>query len=228
MRNRTLIRLAVLLALTGLGAAVIDTLGRDERKHPVYIGAAACGACHRGRGMGDQHAKWLLSKHSRAHASLARPESVDIARLSGIPREPQSSAVCLGCHATGSEAEDWEKDPAFRIADGLQCEMCHGPGSEYADAKVMRNAKAAGAAGLIMPTKKDCMGCHLVKGSHVAVLRQGSIDIDKAWDKISHLTPAVAKLPGKIAPPKAKARTKRPKYTGVRACAACHRGRARG
>ncbi|MDP6546853.1 MAG: multiheme c-type cytochrome [Phycisphaerae bacterium] len=229
MRHGILIRLAALLALTGLSAVVIEAMGRDdEQKHPVYIGAKACAACHRGKSMGDQHAKWLLSKHSRAHATLANPESTEIARLSGIPHEPQSSAVCLGCHATGSEAEDWEKDPAFRIADGVQCEMCHGPGSEYADAKVMRNAKTAAAGGLIMPTKKDCMGCHLPKGSHVAVLRKATIDIDKAWDKISHLTPAVAKLPPKVAPPQTKDQTKRPKYTGVRACAACHRGRAKG
>jgi len=128
MRHRTLIRCAALLALTGLCVVVIEALGRqEEQKHPVYIGHKACAACHRGSGMGHQHSKWLLTKHSRAHASLADPRSIEIARLSGIPHRPQSSAVCLGCHATGSEAEDWEKDPAFAIADGVQCEMCHGP-----------------------------------------------------------------------------------------------------
>jgi YVTN family beta-propeller protein len=219
----------VLLTLIGLGSVVIDAIGRnEEQKHAVYIGAKACAACHSGQSMGDQHAKWLLSKHSRAHASLADPRSVEIARLSGIPHDPQASAVCLGCHATGSETEDWEKDPTFRIADGVQCEMCHGPGSEYADAKVMCNSKAAKAAGLITPTKKDCMGCHLAKGSHVAVLRKPPIDIDEAWDAISHLGPANAKLPGKIAPPQALGRTKHPKYTGVGTCTACHRGRVRG
>jgi len=217
------------LGLAGLCAVVIDAPGREEgQKHPVYIGAEACAACHRGQGMGHQHGKWLLTKHSQAHATLANPESVEITRLSGIPQEPQASAVCLACHATGSQTEDWERDPTFRIADGVQCEMCHGPGSEYADAKVMRDPKAAEAAGLIMPTKKDCMGCHLVKGSHVAVLGKPTIDIDEAWDQISHPTPVVVKLPGKIAPPKAKDRAQRPKYTGVSACAACHRGRARG
>jgi YVTN family beta-propeller protein len=229
MRYKTLIRLVVWFALTGASIVVIDAFGRDDdQKHPVYIGAKACAACHRGTSMGDQHAKWLLTKHARAYASLADPRSLEIARLSGIPHRPQSSAVCLGCHATGSEAEDWEKDPDFNLADGVQCEMCHGPGSEYADAKVMRNSKTARAAGLIMPTKKDCMGCHLEKGSHVAVLSQPAIDIDKAWDRISHLGPAEAKLPGKIAAPLAGERTKRPKYTGVSTCASCHRGRSRG
>jgi YVTN family beta-propeller protein len=229
MPNKSLIRLIALLALIGLTSLGIDALGRDDdQKHAVYIGARACAACHRGQAMGDQHATWLLSKHSRAHAALADPRSLEIARLSGIPHRPQSSAVCLGCHATGSETEDWEKDPIFRTGDGVQCEMCHGPGSEYADAKTMRNAKAARAAGLIMPAKKDCMGCHLAKGSHVAVLRQPAFDVDKAWDAISHLTPSNPKLPGKIARPEPKDNTKGAKYTGSASCAACHRGRERG
>ena len=229
MRYKVSIRLVVLLTLLGSSVVFIDAFERGgEQKHPVYIGTKACAACHGGESMGDQHAKWMLTKHSRAHASLADPRSMEIARLSGIPHEPQSSSVCLGCHATGSEAEDWEKDPAFDLADGVQCEMCHGPGSEYADAKVMRNAKNARSAGLIIPVKKDCMGCHLEKGSHVAVLRQPAIDIDKAWDRISHLAPAGAKLPGKIAAPLARAQTKRPKYTGVSTCTSCHRGPKRG
>jgi YVTN family beta-propeller protein len=221
--------LAAVLALISLGSMVIDALGRDdEQKHPVYIGAKACAACHSGASMGDQHATWIMSRHFRAHASLADPRSIEIARLSGIPHQPQSSAVCLGCHATGSEAEDWEKDPTFNTADGVQCEMCHGPGSEYADAKVMRNSKAAKAAGLIIPVKKDCTGCHLAKGSHVVVLGKPPINIDEAWDKISHLSPANAKLPGKIAKPQAKDGARRPKYTGMTVCASCHHGRNRG
>jgi len=229
MRKIILTRLAGLLAVVGLGSVVLDALGRiEEQKHPVYIGARACAQCHRSETMGRQHAKWLLSKHSRAYASLADPRSLDIARLSGIPHKPQSSAVCLGCHATASQAEDWEKDPDFRPADGVQCEMCHGPGSEYADAEVMRNGKAARAAGLIMPEKKDCMGCHIPKGSHAAVLRAPAFDIEKAWDEISHLGPANAKLPGKLTPLQAADAAKRPKYVGVAACGSCHHGRAMG
>jgi len=229
MRHGKLIRPVVLLALAGLCAVVIDAVARDEeQKHAVYIGAQVCGACHRSESMGDQHAKWMLSAHHKAYASLSSPESLRIARLSGIPHEPQKSAVCLGCHATGSEAEDWEKDPTFRMADGVQCEMCHGPGSEYADAKTMRDAKAARAAGLIVPEKKDCIGCHMVKGSHTAVLGRKAIDIDEAWDRISHLSPAQAKLPDEITRPEAKADAKGPRYSGVSACTSCHRGRSRG
>ena len=229
MRNKVLLRFAVLLALSGLCPLLLHALGREEgRKQPVYVGVKVCATCHRGRGMGHQHAKWLLSKHSRAYAALARPESKQIARLSGIPQEPQASAVCLGCHATGAEAEDWEMDETFHLADGVQCERCHGPGSEYMDADTMRDPKAAEAAGLVKPTKKDCMGCHQVKGSHVAVLQSPAVDREKAWREIAHPAPPEPKLPGPSVRPKAPAPGARPKYTGVAACAACHRGPGKG
>ena len=70
--------------------------------------------------------------------------SKEIARLSGIPQEPQEAAICLGCHATASETEDWEKDDTFHREDGVQCEMCHGPGSEYMDESVMMHLQAGG------------------------------------------------------------------------------------
>ena len=56
--------------------------------------------------------------------------------------------LCLGCHATAAEAEPWERDPTFAIEDGMQCEKCHGPGSEYATAEVMTDREAAIKAGL--------------------------------------------------------------------------------
>ena len=89
---------------------------------------------------------------------LAAPEARQIAKLSGIPEEPQASPVCLGCHATGAEAEDWEKDETFSVQDGVQCEKCHGPGSEYADEEIMVDRQAADARGPEMPTRGGLPG----------------------------------------------------------------------
>ena len=229
MRKTVFLRLAVVLAVAGLCPLLLCALpGEEEARHSVYVGAKACAKCHRGRGMGNQHGKWLASKHARAYASLAGPESKRIARLSGIPTEPQASAVCLGCHATAFDAEQWEMDKTFHITDGVQCERCHGPGSEYMDAEVMGDRKAALAAGLVMPTKKDCINCHLTKGSHVAVLKAGSLDMDKAWRKIAHPAPRVQELPGAVKRPKPTGKSSRPKYAGVAACAKCHRGAGMG
>jgi len=198
-------------------------LADEAYENPVYVGAQECAKCHQGADMGYQHCQWLLSAHSKAYASLAKPEAKEIARLSGIPQEPQEAATCLGCHATGSEAEEWEKDDTFHIENGVQCEKCHGPGSEYMEESVMIKPKVARAAGLKMPTIEDCMKCHEVKGSHVAVLKSPKIDIKKAWEKIQHPTPDDWAYADPHELPKS-ADSALPKYTGSRACGQCHNG----
>ncbi|UCD51867.1 MAG: cytochrome c family protein, partial [Phycisphaerales bacterium] len=159
------------------------------QRQPVYIGVKACATCHDGAGMGDQCSIWVQTKHARAYAVLALPEAKAIAELSGIPQEPQESSLCLGCHATGAHAEDWEKDETFSVEDGVQCEHCHGPGSEYATEAIMTNREAAMAAGLNMPTKRDCMVCHLTKGSHVAVHDRPRMEYLQGLQTIAHPTP---------------------------------------
>ena len=193
-------------------------------KKPVYMGARACGGCHYGPGMGNQYSLWLHSKHSMAYATLAKPESLRIAAISGLRQAPQEAAICLGCHATGSQAEDWEKDDDFRIEDGVQCETCHGPGSEYMPETVMRNRQAARKAGLRMPTEQDCLVCHIEKGSHVAVLQSPTVDLKKRKKEIDHYfrdEGVQEDIP--TSPAKAGAKAT-PKYIGSAACGKCHRG----
>jgi len=197
----------------------------EEENQPVYIGARQCASCHQGQGMGHQFSRWLLSKHAGAYATLAKPEAQQIARLSGIPQEPQEAAMCLGCHATGAEAEEWRKDETFHVEDGVQCEKCHGPGSEYMDEEVMRDRATAMKAGLMIPTLDDCMGCHTVKGSHVAVHKLHKLDMKKALETIAHPTPWSGKPSKPLPLPTAKeASTRMPKHVGSMACAGCHKG----
>jgi YVTN family beta-propeller protein len=151
-------------------------------KSPVYIGAKACGACH-----AAAHLTWVKSKHATAFDSLYKPESWTIARLSGISAKPWESPICLGCHSTAFDSEKWERDGTFRPVDGLQCEGCHGPGSDYADAEIMRDARRAMAAGLRKPATEYCAGCHIEKNSHTKVLRPAA-PFDRAawWKRIAH------------------------------------------
>ncbi len=212
--------LITLLVLSASGPVL--WAAEAAKRQPIYVGVGACASCHDGAGMGRQCSIWMLTRHSRAYAVLAKPDAKEIARLSGIPQEPEQSPMCLGCHATGAHAEDWEKDDGFRTQDGVQCEKCHGPGSEYMDASVMRDRQKAMAAGLEMPTSKECMVCHREKGSHVAVHGLPAMDVTKALDEIAHPIPKegphgpVPKLPS--APSQAGA----PAYVGVYRCAACH------
>jgi YVTN family beta-propeller protein len=157
---------------------------------------------------------------------LARPEALQIAAISGLRQKPQEAAICLGCHATASTAEDWEKDDTFRIEDGVQCEGCHGPGSEYATESVMRDRQAALKAGLAMPGERECMNCHAERGSHTAVLRIPIIDFKKGMAQIAHPLPK-SPVSGALPAP-AVSSAAGPKYAGSAACGQCHRGERMG
>ena len=195
---------------------------QQDDRHPVYVGARECARCHDGKGMGHQFSQWLGTKHARAYSILATPEAEEIAKLSGIPQEPQEATLCLGCHATGAHVEDWERDDTFFMEDGVQCEKCHGPGSEYVDMAVMTDRDAAMKAGLMMPTIEHCEGCHMVKGSHVAIHNKPPLDLQKAMTEIAHPTPETWSLPSTLKHPDARAN--KPQYIGSTACGACHKG----
>jgi YVTN family beta-propeller protein len=174
--------------------------------------------------MGNAYGKWLHSKHSRAYAALARPESKEIAAISGLRQEPEQAPICLGCHATAYNAEEWEKDDGFRIEDGVQCEACHGPGSEYMSEAVMRDRNEAMKAGLRMPDERFCMGCHVEKGSHVAVLKAPQIEMKKARSEIAHPLPKTSRSPGTIPEYQIPESASTHKYVGAEKCGSCHSG----
>jgi hypothetical protein len=97
----------------------------------------------------------------------APPPRQEKADPSPVPR-PRSSASaapqhekvgasqCRGCHRL--QYDSWVKSGHARKA--LDCEGCHGNGSEYAKASVMKNLAAAKAAGLIFQTASFCEKCH--------------------------------------------------------------------
>jgi YVTN family beta-propeller protein len=215
-------------ALPAVLVAMVSLCGAP--KQPVYVGSRACGACHAGKGMGNQYGLWLHSKHSAAYAALARPESKQIVEISGLRQVPQEAAICLGCHATAYNAEAWEKDDAFRTEEGVQCEACHGPGSEYMSEAVMRNPQEAMKAGLRMPDERFCMGCHIEKGSHVAVLKSPTIDMKQATMQRAHPLPKAGRSMGKMPafPPPAGADPSGHKYVGAAVCGSCHKGEMMG
>ena len=197
----------------------------EQGRHPVYVGVRECAKCHRGEGMGSQYSKWLHSKHAQAYAVLAKPESEIIAKYSGVPEAPEESVICLGCHATGAHAEEWEKDDTFYVEDGVQCEKCHGPGSEYME--VMSDPEASALAGLIMPTEKDCESCHQVKSSHLMAYELPEISLEERMSQIAHPTPNVMRLKKKMESPEMVPDSEF-KYVGAIQCAGCHDGSSKG
>jgi len=147
----------ILLLVSVVGAAFA---AEAPQKEPVYVGARACATCHRGEGMGHQFSKWLLSKHARAYAVLGTPAGVAMARHEGVTDDPLRSRECLRCHTTGWGSPRAAFHEGFVTEDGVQCEACHGPGSEYSPEAVMHDRRAARQAGLREITAETCLRCH--------------------------------------------------------------------
>jgi hypothetical protein len=97
----------------------------------TYLGAEKCKLCHK-----IEYTSWLTTKHAKAFESLKPAD--------------QAKAECVGCHVTGGKKE----------LPGVQCEACHGPGSDYNKLAIMKDPAKAKAAGLNIPTEKDCVVCH--------------------------------------------------------------------
>ena len=66
----------------------------------------------------DQHRQWTRTAHARAFELL---------EISGQPQNPE----CLGCHSTGYRRGGFTDATATPGLKGVQCEACHGPGSEH-------------------------------------------------------------------------------------------------
>ncbi len=213
-------RSAVLLLLPGIVLLFLSlhTFGA-KNKDRIYVGEKVCRQCHHLSGERNQFTPWRLSAHAKGWAALSMPESRRIAELSGVAVDPFKSPICLGCHTTASDVEDWERDAIFHLQDGVQCELCHGPGSEYMDPAIMQDPEAARNAGLRMPEKADCMVCHKEKGSHMAVLDVKKFDYEEALQRIGH-----AGTGGPLEMPEAESvePLEGPKYVGPVACASCH------
>lgn len=76
---------------------------------------------------------------------------------------------CRVCHKV--QFASWAQGAHARRTPPLDCEGCHGPGSEYKPLAVMKDPVKAKAAGLVMPPATFCKGCH-VRGWKDDMLRK--------------------------------------------------------
>jgi hypothetical protein len=157
MQKRGVLLLVVasaLLSVLSTGAAA---------KEFKYTGVRDCSRCHKKDLIGDQTKVWKGTQHSKAFKTLKGDEAVKIAKERGMTELPHESEACLRCHATaqGVPPEKVEAK-SFRLADGVQCESCHGPGSEYKGNEIMSDHALSVAAGMWEPGKEEkiCLGCH--------------------------------------------------------------------
>ncbi len=105
-----------------------------------YIGAAKCKMCHL-----KEYKAWSAGKMATAFADLKGDQAKD--------------PNCVKCHVTGFGKGGYTiGGPNEPDLTNVQCEACHGPGSDYKS--VMKDRAKAIAAGLIIPDEKVCVECH--------------------------------------------------------------------
>ncbi len=114
-----------------------------------FISSQACAKCHT-----EAYIKWTSSKHGHAMDSV-------------MLKKDEFDAGCLACHATLKESA--EALPKFAA---VQCEACHGAGSQHA-------ANPAKGYGRIADLKTLCSTCHTQAISP-------NFDAQAAWLKIKH------------------------------------------
>ncbi len=186
----------------------------------AYVGNDVCRQCHEAA-----YQKWLGTAHARtsvqlrtqiAHA-IAKAETANVA-------DPSRSAKCLGCHGVAVDVPAAWRGPGFRIAEGVTCERCHGPGGDHVAA---REDSTRGINGTLEgPSETICRTCHQPKPSHERLGRK-PFDYAGSYAKVAHpktaekaedeLEPAALGIwyvDSVIAPPAS--------YVGSAACAHCH------
>jgi hypothetical protein len=123
-----------------------------------YIGASKCKMCHVKPETGEQYNIWLKGPHANAMKTLAGDEAKKIATAKGIA-DPTTDPACIKCHATVASI-DAKLNATATMDEGVSCESCHGPGSMYKGASIMKNREMAMQKGMILPTEEVCKTCH--------------------------------------------------------------------
>jgi hypothetical protein len=169
------VMIGTVLAVCGL--FITSALAQDI----TYVGAQKCQICHKTEKQGQQYPLWEQSKHSKSFEALSKPEAAEKAKQAGVTTPPPESPVCLKCHAPLCA-----KAPDLK-SEGVSCEVCHGPGSEYKKLTIMKNKEEAVKNGLVLygspdKIKAQCLQCH--ENAHGT-----TFDFDASWAKIKHSVP---------------------------------------
>ena len=184
---KTKLTLAVFI-LIGFAALSFKT-GDDVHKSGAfkYVGAKNCaGACHKGDTKGNQLDIWQNSKHSQAYKTLQTPEADKIAQDKGFTTPAAETPECLKCHVLGKDIDPSELEDSFSKEDGVQCETCHGPGSEYKKLSIMKDKEKSKENGLVIHTDKEvfCTTCHNSESPNF-----NGFNYEEMWAKIVHKKP---------------------------------------
>ena len=150
-------------------ASLVSLAGAEEAKHE-FIGAKKCSMCHKKDGIAES---WQATAHATAWDKLTP--------------EQQKDKALLPFYTTGTDAKG-------NLLTGVQCEACHGAGSDYKSNKVMKDREAAIAAGMLIPDEKTCTKCHNEKAPTEALKASAKdFNYEKMMVKGGHVMPSKGK-----------------------------------
>ena len=142
-----------------------------------YVGAGSCAAssCHGSvrprtetRIQQNEYSTWVTQdRHAtRAYKVLLEPVSVNISRILKRPKPAHEDEKCLVCHSLYATSE--QRARVFDASDGVSCENCHGPASNWLGPHTQKDWPHEKNVQLGMYDTKDlvqrterCLTCHL-------------------------------------------------------------------
>jgi len=142
---------------------------------PKYTGPGSCASpsCHGGVQVRtetsvqqNEYSTWVVQdKHAHAFAVLTNPVATRMARILKIDKA-DAAPKCLACHALS--VPEAERARTFDSTDGVSCESCHGPASNWLGSHTTKGwtherSVAAGMRDLRDPIRRseNCLACHL-------------------------------------------------------------------
>ena len=168
-------------------------------EEPDYVGHNQCRICHNRKDEGEQWNKWKAGPHASAFEILSGDAAKEVAAELGLEKPPVEAPECLKCHVSTYDVEILEPHDKIKMADGVQCESCHGPSSIHiAEGKKFKSGDetANPTALAVHPGVEVCLACHNDESPTWDparyTLEDGStsgFDFEQAWAKIDHSKP---------------------------------------
>ena len=189
-----------------LHASAKNTIMAPGHEQAKYLGPGSCAAtaCHGGiqprdttKVLQNEYSTWVVQdRHSRAYTVLTQPLAQRMGAILKIGA-PEKAQKCLVCHALSVSAS--EAGRQFDLSEGVSCESCHGPSSQWLGPHVQATALHADMVKLGLVDNKNlvvraerCLTCHLgAEGMRVdhEMLAVGHPDLTFELDSFSSIEP---------------------------------------
>lgn len=180
-----MLRASILLfiAALGLAAGLAIHFADNQPALYTYTGVEFCQGCHASTASGEIYQSWLGSPHARAYASLSSPQATEY-----LQKNSADINTCLSCHTTLGRAGLNDHEKRVNL-EGIGCERCHGPGSNYSQTIIMKDRAAFTHNGGSPGSLANCYTCHAAQLNEQTAhcpFQTAPFSADSLWPVIAH------------------------------------------